>query len=134
MTIDGTDGHFNDSAQVPPMADLTPEEFEEEKYVDYFPKLQTAYKRAFDEMNETYNSDLVHGIDQTILAESEPHYEGDGEFTVELPDEPLSRLDGVIATDDQAEQVLDIYVEELKTELRNTFGVGDAATADDEKA
>jgi hypothetical protein len=116
------------------MADLTPEEFEDEKYVDYFPKLQTAYKRAFDEMNETYNSDLVHGIDQTILAESEPHYEGDGEFTVELPDEPLSRLEGVIAADDKAEQVLEVYVEELKTELRNTFGVGDAATADDEKA
>jgi hypothetical protein len=116
------------------MADLTPEEFEEEKYVEYFPKLQTAYKRAFDEMNETYNSDLVHGIDQTILAESEPHYEGDGEFTVDLPEDPLSRLDGVIATDDQAEQVLDIYVEELKSELRNTFGVGDGESEDDEKA
>lgn len=116
------------------MADLTPEEFEEEKYVKYFPKLQTAYKRAFDEMNETYNSDLVHGIDQTILAESEPHYEGDGEFTVDLPDEPLSRLEGVIATDGQAEQVLEIYVEELKTELQNTFGVGESAAVDDEKA
>ena len=113
------------TSNVTTMTDLTPEEFEEQKYVDYFPKLQTAYKRAFEEMNETYNSDLVHGIDQTILAESEPHYEGDGEFTIDLPEDPLSKLDGVIATGDTAEQVLDLYVEALQAQLRKTFGVSD---------
>jgi len=116
------------------MSELTPEEFEEEKYVDYFPKLQTAYKRAFNEMNEAYDSDLVHGIDQTILAEAEPHYEGDGAFSVDLPDDPLAQLEGVMATDEKAEQVLDIYLDELETQLQKMFGVGDAATADDEKA
>jgi len=69
---------------------------------------------------------LVHGIDQTILAESEPHYEGDGEFTVELPDDPLSKLDGVVATDEKTQHVLDRYLEELRGELRSQFGVGDA--------
>jgi hypothetical protein len=113
------------------MTELTPEEFEEEKYVDYFPKLQTAYKRAFEEMNETYDSDLVHGIDQTVLAESEPHYEGDGEFTVDLPEDPLGKLDGVVVTDEKAERVLDRYVEELKAQLRGQFDVGDPG---DEKA
>ncbi|WP_336035900.1 DUF5783 family protein [Halobacterium yunchengense] len=109
------------------MSELTPEEFEEEKYVDYFPQLQTAYKRAFEEMNETYDSDLVHGIDQTVLAESEPHYEGDGEFTVDLPEDPLDRLQGVVASEEKVRQVLDRYVEELEAQLRETFGVGEDA-------
>ena len=109
------------------MSDLTPEEFEEQKYVDYFPKLQTAYKSAFETMNEAFDSDIVHGIDQTILAESEPHYEGDGEFTVELPNDPLDKLDGVVATDEKTQHVLDRYLEELRAELRAQFDVGEDA-------
>ena len=107
------------------MTELTPETFEEEKYVEYFPKLQTAYKRAFNEMNEEYDSDLVHGIDQRVLAESEPHYEGDGEFTIDLPENPLDRLDGVLASDEKVEAVLERYTEELRAQLRRIFGVGD---------
>lgn len=104
------------------MADFTPEEFEEEKYVDYFPQLQTAYKRAFNEMNETYSSDLVHAIDQQILNESEPHYEGDGEFTIELPENPLDRLTDVPADEKKVEELLEIYVETLEAEHRQVFG------------
>jgi hypothetical protein len=107
------------------MTDLTPEEFEAEKYVDYFPQLQTAYKRAFDEMNEVHDSDLVHGIDQTILAESEPHYEGDGEFRLELPEDPISRLEGVLVADDDAREVLDEYTDRICAHLRDQFDVGD---------
>jgi hypothetical protein len=107
------------------MTDLTPEEFEAEKYVDYFPQLQTAYKRAFDEMNEAHDSDLVHGIDQTILAESEPHYEGDGEFRLELPEDPISRLEGVLVADDDAREVLDEYTDRICAHLRDQFDVGD---------
>ena len=107
------------------MAELTPEAFEEEKYVDHFPKLQAAYKRAFNEMNEQYDSDLVHRIDQRVLSESEPHYEGDGEFTIELPDDPAGRLEGVLASDEKVEAVLERYTDELRTQLRRVFGVGD---------
>jgi len=103
-------------------ADFTPEEFEEEKYTTYFPQLQTAYKRAFNELNGTYDSTLIHGIDQQILNESEPHYEGDGEFSIELPEDPLDRLTGVPVGEEKAAETLDIYVEELKTQLRETFG------------
>ncbi|WP_255151222.1 DUF5783 family protein [Halorarius halobius] len=103
---------------------LDPETFEEQKYVDYFPKLQQAYKSAFNRMNERYDSTLVHGIDQSILNESEPHYEGDGEFTVELPDDPHDRIDGVVVvSDEKLDELLDVYVEELKTELRRVFDV-----------
>lgn len=107
------------------MTDLTPETFEEEKYVDHFPKLQAAYKRAFNEMNEQYDSDLVHRIDQRVLAESEPYYEGDGEFTIELPEDPVERLDGVLASEEKVDAVLERYTDELQTQLRRVFGVGD---------
>lgn len=103
---------------------LDPETFEEEKYVDLFPKLQQSYKNAFNRMNERYDSTLIHGIDQAVLNESEPHYEGDGEFTIDLPENPSERIDGVVVvSDEKLEELLDIYVEELKTELRRVFDV-----------
>lgn len=101
---------------------LTPAEFEEEKFVSYFPKLQTAYKRAFNELNEEYDSTLVHAIDQQILNESEPHYEGNGEFSIELPEDPLDRLTGVVVADEQATAVLEAHVDQIKRELRDVFG------------
>ena len=100
---------------------LDPETFEEEKYVDYFPQLQRAYKDAFERMNERYDSTLVHGIDQAILSESEPFYEPDG-FRIELPEDPAARLEGVVVVDDEKlDAVLDDYVETLQAELRETF-------------
>jgi hypothetical protein len=103
---------------------LDPETFEEEKYVDYFPKLQQAYKNAFNRMNERYDSTLIHGIDQAILNESEPHYEGDGEFTIELPENPHERIDGVVVvSEEKLDDMLERYVEELESELRRVFDV-----------
>jgi hypothetical protein len=107
------------------MSELTPEQFEAEKYVDYFPQLQTAYKRAFDDMNDAHDSELVHGIDQAILSESEPYYEGDGEFRLELPEDPIARLDGVLVADDDAREVLDAYTGRICAHLRDQFDVGD---------
>ncbi len=75
------------------MADFDPEQFQD-KYANYFPELQQAYKNAFNRMNDRYDSELVHAIDQQVLNESEPFYEGDGEFRVELPEEPYERLRG----------------------------------------
>ncbi|QLC33474.1 hypothetical protein EFA46_004415 [Halarchaeum sp. CBA1220] len=103
------------------MADFTPEEFEEKKYTDYFPQLQTAYKRAFNDLNAEYDSTLVHALDQQVLNESEPHYEGDGEFSVDLPENPITRLEDVVASEERASELLDLYVDGIKHQLRVVF-------------
>jgi len=97
----------------------------EDKYEHYFPELQRAYKRAFETMNDAYDSELVHAIDQQVLAESEPFYEGDGEFRVELPEDPAERLQGVLVDDEKFAAVLDRYVDEIEAELRAVFGLQD---------
>ena len=103
------------------MSEFDPENFED-KYEHYFPELQRAYKNAFETMNDRYDSELVHAIDQQILAESEPFYEEDGQFRVSLPDEPAGRLSGVVVDEEKLEEVLDRYVEEIATQLRVVFG------------
>ena len=103
------------------MTDFDPEKFED-KYVHYFNELQKAYKDAFNYMNDRYDSELVHAIDQQVLNESEPFYEGDGEFRVELPENPTERVRGVLVDDEKAGQVLDVYVEQIESQLRRVFG------------
>ncbi|QRV17150.1 hypothetical protein JMJ58_09880 [Haloterrigena salifodinae] len=103
------------------MADFDPEKFED-KYANYFPELQQAYKNAFNRMNDQYDSELVHAIDQQVLNESEPFYEGDGEFRIELPDDPYDRLTGVLVEQDRFEEVLERHIEEIETELQRVFG------------
>ncbi|MFC5971747.1 DUF5783 family protein [Halomarina salina] len=104
------------------MADFDPETFEEEKYVEHFTELQQAYKRAFDTMNEEYDSGLVHGIDQQVLNESEPIYDTDsGGFHIDLPDDPYERLQAVVVERERFEAVMERYVEELERELRRVF-------------
>jgi hypothetical protein len=106
------------------MTDFDPEKFEN-KYEHYFPELQQAYRGAFERMNDAYDSELVHAIDQQLLAESEPFYEGAGEFRVELPDDPAERLTGVLVDEEKLEAVLERYVAEIETELRRVFGFED---------
>ncbi|ELZ06586.1 MULTISPECIES: DUF5783 family protein [Natrialba] len=101
--------------------EFDPEKFED-KYANYFPELQQAYKNAFNRMNDRYDSELVHAIDQQVLNESEPFYEGDGEFRVELPDDPYDRLTGTIVERDRFEDVLDSHVDAIETELERVFG------------
>jgi len=105
------------------MADFDPEKFED-KYANYFPELQRAYKNAFEYMNERYDSELVHAIDQQVLDESEPFYEGDGEFRVELPENPAERVEGVLAGAEKVEGTLETYVERIERELARVFGFG----------
>jgi predicted GTPase len=102
-------------------AKFDPEKFED-KYANYFTELQRAYKQAFDVMKERFDNELVHAIDQQILNESEPFYEGDGQFRIDLPDDPADRIQGVIVADEKVEQVLEHYVEELERQLRRVFG------------
>ncbi|MFD1513939.1 DUF5783 family protein [Halomarina rubra] len=106
------------------MTDFDPETFEEEKYVEHFTALQQAYKRAFDVMNAEYDSGLIHGIDQMVLNESEPFYEG-GEFRIELPEAPYERLQGVVVERERFDAVLERYVEELRRQLRREFDVAE---------
>lgn len=95
--------------------------FEEQKYVDYFPQLQQAYKNAFNRVNETYDSTLVHGIDQQVLNESEPFYDEEEGFYLELPEDPYERLTGVLVDEEKFEAVLAEYVEEIERELERVF-------------
>ncbi len=106
---------------IPENSDEFADKFED-KYEHYFAELQRAYRQAFETMNDAYDSELVHAIDQQVLAESEPFYDGDGRFRIELPDEPADRLSGVIVDDERAATVLDRYVEEIEAELRTVFG------------
>jgi len=105
------------------MADFDPEKFED-KYANYFTELQRAYKNAFETMNDRFDSELVHAIDQQVLNESEPFYE-DGEFRIELPDEPRERVTAVVVDDEKFTATLDRYVDEIEAELRNVFGLDD---------
>lgn len=103
------------------MTAFDPEKFED-KYLHYFDELQRAYKNVFETMNEAYDSTLIHAIDQQILNESEPFYEGDGEFTIELPENPEDRLEGVVVDSETVDAVLSEYVDRLEAELRQVFG------------
>jgi hypothetical protein len=101
------------------MTEFDPERFED-KYVHYFPELQRAYKNAFETMNEAYDSELVHAIDQQVLNESEPFYR-DGEFHVELPEAPTERVTAIVADEEKLEATLARYVDEIEAELYAVF-------------
>jgi len=105
------------------MTEFDPDRFESEKYVDYFPQLQRAYKNAFETMNEEFDSTLIHGIDQQVLNESEPFYDEDEGFTVELPEESYERLTAVVVSEEKFEGVMERYREEIRSELRRVFGL-----------
>ena len=101
------------------MAEFDPEKFED-KYEHYFTELQQAYKQAFDVMTERYGSDEIHAVDQLILAESEPFYEGEG-FRIELPEDAHDRLDGVDVTVADLDSLLSDYTDEIDRQLRGVF-------------
>ena len=106
------------------MTDFDPERFED-KYEHYFPQLQQAYKQAFDAMTERYGSDEIHAVDQLILAESEPFYEGDG-FRIELPDDAHERLEGVDVTVADLDSLLADYTDEIDRQLQRVLGLDGA--------
>ena len=105
------------------MTTFDPEKFED-KYANYFTELQTAYRNAFETMNDAYDSELIHAIDQQVLAESEPMWE-DGEFRIDLPEDPYDRLEGVIVDRERFEAVMERYRDELRAELESTFELGE---------
>ena len=101
------------------MTDFDPEKFED-KYANYFTELQRAYKNAFETMNDAYDSELVHAIDQQVLNESEPFYE-DGEFRVELPENPTDRVTAIVVDEGKLATTLERYVAEIEAQLYAVF-------------
>ncbi|MFB6218599.1 MAG: DUF5783 family protein [Halobacteriaceae archaeon] len=97
------------------------ETFEQQKFGELFPQVETAYRRAFNALNEEYDSTVVHAIDQQILDASEPVYE-DGHYTVTLPENPVDRVEGVVADDERVEELLEVYVAELESQLEAVLG------------
>ncbi|QIO21028.1 DUF5783 family protein [Haloarcula sp. JP-L23] len=104
------------------MTEFDPEQFED-KYANYFPELQKAYKQAFEVLNDRYDSELVHAIDQQILNESEPFYDESEGFYVELPEDPRERLTAIVVDDEKFEVVLEEFVAEIESQLHRIFGV-----------
>lgn len=101
------------------MTEFDPERFED-KYLHYFEELEAAYSNAYNQLHGRYDSELLRAIDRQILNESEPFYDGNGEFRVELPDDPAGRVPAV-ADHEQFETVLDEFVDRIEAELRRTF-------------
>ncbi|MBX0324163.1 hypothetical protein EGH21_14085 [Halomicroarcula sp. F13] len=104
------------------MTEFDPEQFED-KYANYFPELQKAYKQAFEVLNDRYDSELVHAIDQQILNESEPFYDESEGFYVELPEDPQERLTAIVVDDEKFEVVLEEFTDEIESQLHRIFGV-----------
>jgi hypothetical protein len=102
------------------MATFDPEKFED-KYTHYFDELQEAYKNAFQYMHDRHDSGVLRSIDRQVLDESEPFYEGDGEFRVELPDDPRAQVQDVPVDDETFDAILQEFVERIELELRRIF-------------
>lgn len=103
------------------MSEFDPELFED-KYANYFSEMQRAYKNAFNTMNDQFESDVIHAIDQTILNESEPFFEN-GQFDLRIPENAHERFSNVSVEADNLDHVLGRYVSEIENELHREFGV-----------
>ncbi|PSP99266.1 hypothetical protein BRC89_04900 [Halobacteriales archaeon QS_4_70_19] len=106
------------------MTEFDPGKFEE-KYVHCFEELEAAYSNAYQSLHGERDSELLRAIDRRVLAESEPFYEGDGTFRVELPAD-LCELAGRPGDETAFEAVLDDLVAEIEAELRAVFDLDDA--------
>ncbi|OLZ41289.1 hypothetical protein A6E15_09940 [Natrinema saccharevitans] len=105
------------------MTEFDPEKFEE-KYVYYFEELEAAYSEAYQQLHGQYDSAILKAIDRKILSESEPFYEGNGEFRVELPDNPRERV-GSVGDREGFDTVLEALVARIEAELRRQFEFGE---------
>jgi hypothetical protein len=73
------------------VTEFDPEKFEA-KYVHYFEELQEAYSNAYNRLHGRYDSEILRAIDRRVMSESEPVYQGDGEFRVDVPDERVREV------------------------------------------
>jgi hypothetical protein len=103
------------------MAEFDPEKFED-KYAYYFEELETAYSNAYQHLHGQYDSEVLRAIDRQVLSESEPMYEGDGEFRIALPDDIEERAQSLPGDEDQFHTVLAVFTDRIEHELRCVFG------------
>ncbi|EMA37573.1 DUF5783 family protein [Halococcus hamelinensis] len=101
------------------MTTFDPEKFEE-KYSHYLDELQEAYKNAYQYMHDRYDSTPLRSIDRQVLNESEPFYDGNGEFRVELPENPHDRVQN-IPDEEEFDTILAEFVTRIETELQRIF-------------
>lgn len=102
------------------MTEFDPEKFEE-KYVHYFEELETAYSNAYQTLHGQYDSEVLRAIDRQVLSESEPVYEGDGEFSVRLPEDVDERAASLPGDEATFETVLTEFTDNIERELRSIF-------------
>lgn len=101
------------------MTEFDPEKFEE-KYVYYFDELEAAYSNAYQQLHGQCDSTLLRAIDREVLAESEPVYEGDGTFRIDLPPNPHERV--TPSVDDEAfDRLLEAFTDRIERELQLLF-------------
>jgi hypothetical protein len=103
------------------VTDFDAEKFED-KYVHYFDELEQAYTNAYQHFHGQKDSELLRAIDRKVLAESEPFYEGDGEFRIELPDDPRERADPLSVDDETFQETLSAMTDQIERELQDVFG------------
>lgn len=103
------------------MTEFDPEKFDQ-KYVHYFEELETAYSNAYDHLHGQCDSKILRAIDRQVLSESEPVYEGNGEFRVELPDDVEERARSLPGDQEAFDAVLAAFVDRIEQELRREFG------------
>ena len=106
------------------MVEFDPERFER-KYVHYMDELGTAYRNAFEQLHGRVDSRVLRAIDRQVLDGSEPFYEGDGEFRVELPENPRERVGDLPVDEETFDAVLDEFVDLIELELSRVFGFED---------
>ena len=107
------------------MTAFDPEKFED-KYIYYMDELQTAYKNAYQHFHGRYDSTLLKAIDRQVLDGSEPFYKGDGDFRVELPENPRDRVGSLPVDDETFNAVLQKFVDRIELELQRVFEFDDA--------
>ena len=103
------------------MTEFDPDKFDE-KYVHYFEELEAAYSNAYQQLHGRYDSEVLRAIDRQVLSESEPVYEGDGEFRVVLPDDVEERARSLPGDEETFDVVLEEFVDRIERELRRIFG------------
>ena len=101
--------------------EFDPEKFED-KYVHYFEELQEAYSNAYNQLHGRYDSEILKAIDRNVLSESEPFYEGEGEFRVDLPEERVEEVRAAVGDPERFDVVLEELTDRIEAELRRVFG------------
>ncbi|QIO24761.1 DUF5783 family protein [Haloarcula sp. JP-L23] len=102
------------------MTEFDPDKFEE-KYRHYFEELETAYSNAYQNLHGQYDSEVLRAIDRQVLSESEPVYQGDGEFSIALPDDVDARAASLPGSEETFETVLAAFTANIESELRRIF-------------